>query len=72
LGQDKDAEQARQGRIVALVIAGTMIGWIVAQWLGKQVGMDNRFAVLIDLAALAGFFWALVVTLQIWRNRRDN
>lgn len=72
MGQDKDAEQARQGRIVALVIAGTMIGWIVAQWLGKQVGMDNRFAVLIDLAALAGFFWALVVTLQIWRNRRDN
>ncbi|MEP3296248.1 MAG: DUF5337 family protein, partial [Pseudoruegeria sp.] len=27
---------------------------------------------LFDLAALAAFFWALVVTYQIWRHRQNN
>jgi Family of unknown function (DUF5337) len=48
----------------------TMIGWMGAQWLGGQMGWDVRYAFLFDLAALAAFFWALVVTYQIWRKRR--
>lgn len=61
---------ARQARLVALVIAGTMVLWIGAQYLGGQLGWPPRFALLIDLFALAGFFWALVVTYRIWRQRR--
>ena len=72
----KDAEQdssvARQGRMVALVIAATMLLWMAAQWLGGVLGLQARFVFLFDLAALAAFFWALVVTYQIWRRRRDN
>nr|WP_318248271.1 DUF5337 family protein [Xinfangfangia pollutisoli] len=57
-------------RLVAIVISVTMILWMGAQWLGGQFGWDSRYAFLLDFAALAAFFWALVVTYQIWRTRR--
>ncbi|MEO0991200.1 MAG: DUF5337 domain-containing protein [Pseudomonadota bacterium] len=56
-------------RTVALVIAGTMILWIGAQWLGGALGWPARYVFLFDFAALAAMFWALVVTWQIWRKR---
>ncbi len=69
---EQDKALARQGRLVALVIAGTMILWFAAQWIGRELGLEARFVFLFDLAALAGFLWALIVTYQIWRKRRDN
>ncbi|WP_309668405.1 DUF5337 domain-containing protein [Tabrizicola sp.] len=68
---DPDAvKQAAQTRLVAFVIAGTMILWMGAQWLGSRMGWDARYVFLLDFAALAAFFWAMVVTYQIWRRRR--
>lgn len=58
--------------MAAIVIAATMILWMGAQWLGGKMGWETRFVFLFDLAALAAFFWALVVTYRIWRARRDN
>ena len=69
---EQDKALARQGRLVALVIAGTMILWFLAQWIGRALGLEARYVFLFDLAALAGFLWALIVTFQIWRKRRDN
>ena len=69
---DKDKELARQGRLVALVIAGTMVLWMAAQWLGGALGLAVRYVFLFDLAALAALTWALVVGLQIWRKRRES
>ena len=43
---------------------------MAVQWVGGAMGWDARYAFLADLAALAAFFWALVVTYQIWRKRR--
>ncbi len=63
---------ARQQRLVAIVLAGTMIAWVGGQWLGGAMGWNVRYAFLFDLAALAGFIWALVVTYQIWRTRRGS
>jgi threonine/homoserine/homoserine lactone efflux protein len=67
-----EEEVARQGRLVALVIAGTMLLWMAAQWLGAALELPARFVFLFDLAALAGFIWALFVGVQIWRKRRDG
>lgn len=69
---EQDRLLARQARLVAIVIAVTVIVWIGAQWLGREIGLAGRYAVLFDLAALAAFFWALVVTFQIWRKRREG
>jgi hypothetical protein len=68
---DPDARKtAAQARTVAFVIAGTMLAWMGAQWLGGQLGWETRFVFLFDFAALAAFLWALVVTYQIWRKSR--
>ena len=67
----KDQRRAAQTRLVAFVLAGTMILWMGAQWLGGQMGWDTRYVFLFDFAALAAFLWALVVTYQIWRDRRE-
>ncbi|MCW3780924.1 DUF5337 domain-containing protein [Defluviimonas salinarum] len=63
----KDQGLAREARGVAVVIAATGLLWLGAQWL---VGPGDRYAVLFDLAALAAFFWALVVTWRIWRRQK--
>lgn len=65
-----DAKRAAQARLVAIVLAVTMALWMGAQWLGGQIGLEARFVFLFDLAAIAAFVWALVVTFQIWRGRR--
>lgn len=66
-----DLKRAAQTRLVAIVIAVTMVLWMGAQWLGGEMGWQTRFAFLFDLAALAAFLWALVVTYQIWRGRQS-
>lgn len=67
-----DRATARQGRLVSIVIASTMIFWMLSQWIGGELGLPERYVFLFDLFALAGFLWAMIVTWQIWRNGRDN
>ena len=63
---------ARQARLVAIVMIATFALWIGAIWLGPRLGLPGRYAFLVDLAAMAAFLWAFIVTYQIWRKRRDN
>ena len=69
---DQDRQNALQSRLVGVVLAGTMVFWLGAQWLGGVMGWQARFAFLADFAALAGFVWALLVTYRIWRRRQKN
>jgi hypothetical protein len=62
--------RAQQAKRAALVIAGTMCLWILLQLIGAQYDWPPKYALLIDLAALAGFIWALVITFQIWWQGR--
>jgi hypothetical protein len=55
-----------------MVLAGTIVVWVGAQALGGQMGWDARFVFLFDMAAMAAFLWALIVTYQIWRMRREE
>ncbi|MGX9349939.1 DUF5337 domain-containing protein [Shimia sp. W99] len=67
-----DQQQARKGRMVSLVIAGTMLIWLAAQWIGKMAGLPGRYALLFDFAAIAALIWALVNIYQIWRARQAS
>lgn len=68
----QDRHLAGQARRVAIIIAATMVLWMGAQLLVGALGWPPRFVFLFDLAALAAFVWALVVTTRIWRARRSN
>ena len=72
MDEEQDHKIARQGRVVSLVIAGTMLFWIAVQWLGPEIGLTMRYAFLIDLGVLAAFFWALLVSFQLWRKRQTD
>ena len=65
-GQDCDAGQMR---LVAVVIAVAMSGWLLVQWLGQHYGWAGKWAFLADLAAIGAFVWSLIVTWRIWRRR---
>ncbi|WP_425046160.1 DUF5337 domain-containing protein [Primorskyibacter sp. S87] len=70
--QDRDAMIARKGRHVSLVIAGAMVLWLGAQWLGGAMGLPGRYALLFDFAALAALIYALVNIYQLWRLRQNS
>ncbi|MEL6645304.1 MAG: DUF5337 domain-containing protein [Pseudomonadota bacterium] len=70
--RNQDRATARQAKMVAVVIAMTMVLWMAAQWLGGEMGWEVRYVFLFDLAALAAFTWGMYVTWQIWRKRRDD
>ncbi|MFT7060060.1 MAG: Zn-dependent protease with chaperone function [Pseudorhodobacter sp.] len=67
-----EQKQAAQARLVAIVLVATMALWLGAQWLGGALGLPARFVFLFDLAALAGFCFALLVTFRIWRQRKAD
>jgi hypothetical protein len=69
---DKERQLGRRARVTSLVIAGTMLLWIAMQFVGPKIGLPGRYALLFDMAAMAALIWALVVTIQIRRARRDN
>ena len=50
----------------------TIVAWLALQWLGGRMGWAARWVFLFDLAALAAFGWALVVTLRIWRAGKNG
>jgi len=72
MSTDPDKALARQGRLAAIVIAATALLWVGANWAWSKLGWSYRTLAFFDLAALAGFLWALIVTFRIWRARRDK
>ena len=64
--------RARRGRTIGVVMAGTMVLWVLANLAGRALGLPDGYALLIDAAALAAFIWALVATFRIWQKRRDD
>ena len=61
--------EIRQGQVVGLVIAVTMLIWILAQSLGSYLGLPGRYALLIDFLAMVAFLWAIISGILMWRSR---
>ena len=70
--QSTDQKIAQRGRLLAIVIAGTMLFWLVAQWIGPRIGLAGEYAVLIDLMVMATFVMALYNGLRLWRIRQKD
>ena len=62
--QSTDQKIAQRGRLLAIVIAGTMLCWLVAQWIGPRIGLAGEYAVLIDLVVMATVVMALYYGLR--------
>ncbi|EIE51899.1 hypothetical protein AL036_07640 [Salipiger aestuarii] len=64
--------QDRQRRVIALVIAGTGLGWIAAIMVGELLGWTQRTRAFFDLAAIAGFGTAIWMIYGLWRARQKD
>lgn len=62
---------ARAMRGVAVVLVVATLLWLLLGEIGRQYAWDGRYALLIDLAALAAYVWALVNAWMLWRKRRE-
>jgi len=73
MSTEQDLAIAQKGRHISLVIAGTMLAWVVLSlFVGPAIGLPGRFALLFDFAALAGLIYAVVNLIQLWRMRQDS
>jgi len=73
MSTEQDLAIAQKGRHISLVIAGTMVAWIILSlFVGPAIGLPGRFALLFDFAALAGLIYAVVNLIQLWRMRQDS
>lgn len=53
-----------------MVIAAAAVLWMAGTWLVARQGWDASYLLLLDLAAIAAFIWALIVTWGLWRGQR--
>ncbi len=72
MGEQEDKALAKKGQTVGLVIAITMVLWMIANLAGPQLGLPGRYALLFDFAALAALIWAMVVIWQMWQARQAD
>ncbi|HAV09078.1 MAG TPA: hypothetical protein DCX13_09410 [Rhodobacteraceae bacterium] len=72
MARTQKTDDGKAGRRVALFIAGIGVFWILATFIGSALGLSERVRVLFDLFALAGFGWALWMTIDIWRKRQND
>ena len=68
----KDVAVMRQMRLIGAVIAGATVLWLLLGEIGRQYGWEGRYALLIDLAAIAAYVWALINAWMLWRKRRET
>lgn len=72
MATDPQNRTGNQGRLAAIVIALTGALWVGGTFAGNSLGWSNRTMALVDLLALAGFGFGLVVTYRIWRQRQTD
>lgn len=61
---------AAKGRMVSLVIVGTMVLWLLSLWIAPKFGITTRQSILIDLFAMAALLWSFIVSMQLKRARK--
>ena len=69
---DRNSQIAQRGRVIALIIAGTGVLWIIATALGGALDWSQRTRALFDLAALAGVAMAIWMIFGLWRDRQKH
>ncbi|MDF2232683.1 DUF5337 domain-containing protein [Albimonas sp. CAU 1670] len=68
---DREADRA-QTRLASIVIAVAMLLWLALSFLGGELGLAPRFAILLDMLCLAALGWALVTLFLVWRRRETD
>ena len=62
----------KQGRLIALVIAGSVLIWSVMQGVAPSLGISARYMLMIDLLTLIFLSWSLFSLYKLFINYREK
>ena len=62
----------KQGRLIALIIAGSVLFWSVLQGAATSLGISARYMLLIDFFTLAALAWSMISLYKIVISRRER
>ena len=66
---NKDGKE-KEGRLIALVIAGSVLFWSLMQGVAPYFEISARYMLLIDFFTLAALAWSLISLYKMFRSRR--
>ena len=55
----------KQGRLIAIVIAGSVLFWSILQGAAPTLQISPRYMFLIDFFTLAALTWSLILLIKI-------
>ena len=62
----------KQGRLIAMIIACSVLFWTVLQGAAPSLGISARYMLLIDFFTLAALAWAMISLYKIVISRRER
>ena len=62
----------KQGRLIALIIAVSVLFWSVLQGAAPSLGISANYMLLIDFFTLAALVWAMISLYIMVRSRRKK
>ena len=62
----------KQGRLIALIIAGSVLIWSVMQGVAPSLGISARYMLMIDLFTLISLSWSLFSLYKLIMNYREK
>tara|TARA_B100000676_G_C17435638_1_gene511562 strand:+ start:177 stop:401 length:225 start_codon:yes stop_codon:yes gene_type:complete len=72
MSESNKNSKEKQGRLIALIIAGSVLFWSVLQGAAPSLGISARYMLLIDLVTLAALAWSMILLYKIVRSRRER
>lgn len=62
----------KQGRVIAIVIAGSVLFWSILQGAAPTLQISPRYMFLIDFFTLAALTWSMILLIKIIIKRRGG
>ena len=72
MGELKKNIIEKQSRLIAIVIAGSVLFWTIIQGAAPSLEISARYMLLIDFMTLAALTWSLISLYKIFSSRRET
>ena len=72
MGELKKNIKEKQSRLIAIVIAGSVLFWTIIQGAAPSLEISARYMLLIDFMTLAALAWCLISLYKILCSRRET
>ena len=72
MGELKKNIKEKQSRLIAIVIAGSVLFWTIIQGAAPSLEISARYMLLIDFMTLAALTWCLISLCKIFSSRRET